>query len=319
MSRALIKEVPLVTVITVTYNSSAYVRDAIESVLAQTYANIEYIVGDDCSTDNTWQIIQEYKDARIKKYRNEINLREYSNRNKAIEQATGKYLIFIDGDDVIYPHGIAYFVSQMEAYPSAAMAIQKNYINNILFPALIYPKDLIVNHFFGKTNLLSSSFASDFFKTNIIKRFTLKTEVKAGDDEIRLRIAAQYPTLFIQGWVSWPRETPGQAALQITDRDRLTEAYLNTIPILREMNADETLKQAITKILMRRLARFCLKQLFSGKIRNVTHILHHTGISFFSLVKFWNYRPMIKDPIDEFTPQRPLKKHFLNKSHESIS
>src|SRR5438105_4541179 len=104
-----LNEWPLVTVITVTYNSAAYVRDAIESVLAQTYDNIEYIIGDDYSTDNTWQIIREYKDERIRAYRNEKNLGEYPNRNKAISLATGKYLIFIDGDDILYPHGIAYY------------------------------------------------------------------------------------------------------------------------------------------------------------------------------------------------------------------
>lgn len=67
-------EQPLVTVITVAYNSSAYLRVAIESVLAQSYANIEYIICDDYSTDDTWDIICEYTDARIRAYRNEKNL-----------------------------------------------------------------------------------------------------------------------------------------------------------------------------------------------------------------------------------------------------
>lgn len=312
-------QLPLVTVITVTFNSSRFVRDAIQSVVNQTYPNIEYIIGDDCSTDDTWQIIQEYKDTRIRTYRNEVNLREYQNRNKAIALASGKYLIFIDGDDVIYPQGIAYFVSHMESFPSAGMAIQKNYLNSVLFPALIFPNELIVNHFFGKTDLLSSSFASDFFKTEIIKKFTLKTDLKAGDDEIRLRIASQYPTLFVQGWVSWPRETPGQAASKITSFQRLTDSYLYTQRILNEVKVDEFLRQAITKNQKRQLARFCIRQLFFGKIKTIKHLVDLIGIDFFSLVKYWNFRPEIRDFLDDFTAEKPLKKYFFGNLHENIS
>jgi glycosyltransferase involved in cell wall biosynthesis len=313
MSNSQSKEIPLVTVITVTYNSSAYVRDSIESVLAQTYASIEYIIGDDCSVDDTWKIIKEYKDPRIKSYRNEVNLREYPNRSKAIDLATGKYLIFIDGDDVIYPHGIAYFVSQMELYQSAGMAIQKNYINNILFPALVYPNEVLANHFFGKTDLLSSSFVSDFFKTDILKRLKLKTEFKAGDDEIRLRIATQYPTLFIQGWVSWPRETPGQAASKISRFERLTESYRYVQRIFKEVDVDKTLRQAILENQLRGLARFCLKLILTGRVKSVRNILEDTGLSIISLIKFWNYKPLIKDSMNDFTPQNPLKNDFFNK------
>ena len=95
------KPLPLVTVITVTYNSSLYIRDAIESVLTQPYPNFEYIIADDCSTDNTWDIINEYKDSRIKKYRNETNLKEYPNRNKAVTMASGDYVVFVDGEKTV--------------------------------------------------------------------------------------------------------------------------------------------------------------------------------------------------------------------------
>jgi glycosyltransferase involved in cell wall biosynthesis len=61
---------PVVTVITVTYNSGKYVRATIKSVLAQDYPNIEYIIADDCSKDNSWAIIHEFKDSRIKTFRN---------------------------------------------------------------------------------------------------------------------------------------------------------------------------------------------------------------------------------------------------------
>ena len=92
---------PLVSVITVTYNSEAYVRDAIESILASSYVNFELLIQDDQSVDSTWTIIGEYKDTRIKAVRNEVNIGEYPNRNRALERVTGKYVLFIDGDDMI--------------------------------------------------------------------------------------------------------------------------------------------------------------------------------------------------------------------------
>jgi glycosyltransferase involved in cell wall biosynthesis len=213
---------PLVTVVTVTYNSSAYVRDAIESVLSQTYSYLQYIIGDDCSTDNTWEIISGYNDARIEKYRNEANLKEYPNRNKALGRAKGKYIIYIDGDDVILPHGIEYFVRQMEQFPIAAQLIQKGYYNHIIFPALLKPEETLSNHFFGSNDMLSSSLASDFFVTEILQQEKFSEKYISGDDEIRVRLAAKYPTLYVMGWVSWPRETPGQASSKI-ERDTALE------------------------------------------------------------------------------------------------
>ena len=138
----------LFTIITVTYNSSKYVRDAIESVLASTFQDFEYIIGDDCSTDNTWEIIEGYKDPRIVKYRNESNLREYPNRNKAISMAKGEWILFIDGDDIIFPHGLDVFKYYASRYKDASMIIQKNYLNNVVWPIKFNPKEFLLNEFF---------------------------------------------------------------------------------------------------------------------------------------------------------------------------
>ncbi len=78
------------TVITVCYNSEKYLSDTITSVLAQSYRQFEYLILDDDSTDSSWDIIQKFADPRIKAIRNETNLGEYKNRNKAIELSTGE-------------------------------------------------------------------------------------------------------------------------------------------------------------------------------------------------------------------------------------
>jgi len=306
---------PLVTVVTVAYNAARYIRDAIESVLAQEYDNIEYIIGDDCSTDETWRIISEYHDSRIKAYRNETNIREYPNRNKAIELATGKYLIFIDGDDIIFPHGVGFFVNMMEAFPEAAMAIQKNYYNNLLYPALMKPEQTLRNSFYGKFNLLTSSFASDFFKTEVLKKWKLRTDYISGDEEIRLRIAMHYPILFVAGWVSWPRETPDQASSQITLARWIKEYYQYTGSVLGEANKEiddelrKDMRAAAKKYVARRIILLFRKGNFSA-VRNVKDSL---GFSWAQVLKYYNYKPAYNDTLENYTPEKPFRNGFLNK------
>lgn len=92
----------LVSIITPTYNCEKYIRETIDSVIKQTYTNWEMIIVDDCSIDNTKEIVQEYiqKDERIKY----IILKENSGaavaRTKAMQLANGQYMAFLDSDDI---------------------------------------------------------------------------------------------------------------------------------------------------------------------------------------------------------------------------
>ena len=93
---------PLVTVVMPAYNAEAYVEKAIRSVIHQTYSNWELVVVDDRSTDGTYEIIQRVaaEDGRIKAYRNEQNMGVARSRNFGILQGEGKYIAFLDSDDV---------------------------------------------------------------------------------------------------------------------------------------------------------------------------------------------------------------------------
>ena len=88
-----------VSVITPTFNDEKYVLQALYSALNQTHTNLEIIIVDDCSTDNTVQIIGTIKDARIKLLKNDKNYGAAFSRNKAISLASGEYIAFLDGDD----------------------------------------------------------------------------------------------------------------------------------------------------------------------------------------------------------------------------
>lgn len=92
----------LVSIITPTYNSAKYIRETIRSVQKQTYENWEMILVDDCSTDNTVEIIQEIQkiDSRIQLILSEENSGPAISRNKGIEKIKGKYMTFLDADDI---------------------------------------------------------------------------------------------------------------------------------------------------------------------------------------------------------------------------
>ena len=94
---------PLISVILTTYNGEKYLAETLESVLNQTYTNLEIIIVDDCSTDSTIDIIKSYNDERIKLYVNEKNLGIGDNTNKALSLATGEFIMMQDHDDISSP------------------------------------------------------------------------------------------------------------------------------------------------------------------------------------------------------------------------
>ena len=87
-----------------TYNRASRIVQAIQSILTQSFQDFEIIVIDDASTDNTFQIVSEIKDDRIKYYRNETNQERCLSRNKGIELAQGTYICFLDSDDYHLPN-----------------------------------------------------------------------------------------------------------------------------------------------------------------------------------------------------------------------
>lgn len=94
--------IPKVSIIIPTHNREAFIREAIDSVLAQSFADWEIIIIDDASTDKTESIVSEYvtKDSRIKYYKNEENLGIARTRNKGLKIAKGIYIAPLDSDDI---------------------------------------------------------------------------------------------------------------------------------------------------------------------------------------------------------------------------
>lgn len=90
----------LVSIITPTYNCAQFIAETIESVLSQSYTNWEMIIVDDCSSDNTKDIVDEFKDPRIKYHCLATNSGAAVARNMALKLAQGRWIAFLDSDDI---------------------------------------------------------------------------------------------------------------------------------------------------------------------------------------------------------------------------
>jgi len=107
---------PIISVVMPVYNAELFLKDAIDSILNQTYANFEFIIIDDFSTDNSWDIIKSYSDVRIVTIRNDVNLGNYPSRNIGIKIAKGKYIAVMDSDDIAFPNRLEIQYQFMEEH-----------------------------------------------------------------------------------------------------------------------------------------------------------------------------------------------------------
>lgn len=93
----------LVSIIMPSYNTAKFIEETIHSVLAQTYTNWELIIVDDCSTDHTDAVVASFTDPRIRYIKNEKNSGAAVSRNRALREAKGRWIAFLDSDDLWLP------------------------------------------------------------------------------------------------------------------------------------------------------------------------------------------------------------------------
>lgn len=104
---------PLISILIPTFNVEMFVEDAVRSIMNQTYTELEIIIVDDCSTDNTYKILQKLadEDLRIRLFRNDVNKKIAETLNFALSKVSGTYIARMDGDDLSVPCRL---VKQME-------------------------------------------------------------------------------------------------------------------------------------------------------------------------------------------------------------
>jgi glycosyltransferase involved in cell wall biosynthesis len=122
---------PTISVVMPAYNSEKYIGRAIESILNQTHRDLELIIGEDRSTDSTWDIINEFaaRDPRIKVFRNEKNSGSATTINHAVALATAPVIAAMDSDDVSVPYRLERQFELLRAQPE--IAIVGSYVSHI--------------------------------------------------------------------------------------------------------------------------------------------------------------------------------------------
>lgn len=200
---------PLVSVLMTTYNREKYLEAAIESVIASTYQNWELLVVDDQSKDRSVEIAEAIakKDPRVKSIINKKNLGDYPNRNMAASLAKGKYLKYVDADDMIYPTGLEIMVSGMEQFPEAKWGLSSLPQDKFkMFPFMLTGEEAYQRHYFQEQLFhkapLSAIIRKDFFDE--VGGFTGRRYL--GDFEMWHILANNSPVVLMAQGVVWYRE-----------------------------------------------------------------------------------------------------------------
>ncbi|MDD5349092.1 MAG: glycosyltransferase [Chthoniobacteraceae bacterium] len=110
---------PLVTVCVPVYNTAAYIRQCIESVFAQECKDWILLVSDNCSTDGTWEILQELQHPQLRLFRQTQNIGPNANWNFLLEKVETDYFCFLGSDDYFYPNHLGEKIRLLEQYPEA--------------------------------------------------------------------------------------------------------------------------------------------------------------------------------------------------------
>jgi glycosyltransferase involved in cell wall biosynthesis len=254
------RQEPLVSVVTPVYNGEPYLRECIESVLAQTYTHWDYTIVNNCSTDGTLDIAREYaaKDCRIRLYSNETFVRVIQNHNIAFRQISSesKYCKVIFADDLLFPECVERMVRVAEENPSVAMVGAYGYGSygmGVVWDGLPYSSTVVPGRELGRASLLGGPYVfgtatSLLFRCDLVRtRQTFYNESNLhADSEVCFELLAHHDFGFVHQVLTYSRFQDDSLA----SFSRKFNTYLpNKLYILMKYGpkylSDEELKQEI--------------------------------------------------------------------------
>lgn len=182
-----------VTVAICTYNRSDYLRESLQSVLDQTYRDIDIVIYDNASTDDTEEVVRSYKDHRITYVKNTKNIGQFGNMNKALENCKTEYISILHDDDIMLPNTISTEISLLDKHFDALIILQMYvyiFINQLSeITAEVKHSFFPVSKIFNKDELISLTLSkgqqlffisSAMFRNGLISKYGLRFDARCG-------------------------------------------------------------------------------------------------------------------------------------------
>lgn len=307
----------MISVIIPVYNGQDHIEEAIFSVKAQTYTDWELIIIDDGSSDRTADILSLYKDdPKIKIFRQK-NAGVSAARNKGIELSSGKYIAFLDSDDVWLNNHLSVMAELIESFPNAGLYgsfTKLELVNGKQVSECSYFKDrpetVFVEDFYHEYNIDKSAKMFTMISTCISMEAAKKTGgfptgCKIGEDlELTLKIAAYYPFVLTKRVTAVYRKSNSTATKDISFEPDW--GFFDTVnKIYSDSRVSETKKQNLKKLMDWFSMRRCRHYMINGERKKAFNV-------FLSLDKRnLSYKDIVITFILMILPYSAVRKLFL--------
>lgn len=270
----------LVSIVMPNYNYSMFIRQALDSALAQTYENIEIIVVDDKSTDNSLEIIEEYvkKDSRVKSYPNKKNLGVVASHNRCLELAKGEYVVVLSSDDYLHPDFVKECVDYLDKYPTAGMVSSDVwYVDNdgtVTSPEPFYPESFFCK---GQYQCKVWLFTNTFVPSQVLfrKEAVLDPEIGGAfsyladtfiDTELWFRLCLKYDFVYMKKKLAYYRMHMGSFSKSYENMKYFLQFYLSRKRFGELIRSNEYLaphaKEAVKRTM--RIGTRCLRTMLEA-------------------------------------------------------
>lgn len=276
---------PVVSVLVTVFNREKFIASTLRSIVSSAMEDLEILVVDDCSSDGSVHLADmvSTEDKRIRLFRNQVNLGDYANRNRAASLAKAKYLKYLDADDLIYRHSLSIMIDAMEQFPDAALALSQNVIDpDVPYPRLYQPGEFFREHYFGKSPIGVGPSAA------IIRRECFEAvggfsgRQFVGDTELWMKLAERWPIVTLPPALVWWRKHPDQQMqLELKRPEVLNVRFqleIESLNSTHHLNDDEKeiATRRLTELHARRLLSLGLK---SRKFRAAWNLYRSSGLT----------------------------------------
>ena len=240
-------EQPLVSICIPSYNAELFIQETIQSVLNSAYNNLEIIVSDDNSIDQTQKIVENVKDDRIYLYINDKKMGVPGNWNQAIEKSKGEIICFLNHDDLIGPHWLEYAADKLIKYPHVQW-VSSNFLEiNTTGEVFQYVRKFKENRIYEPSEIFRVLMRQNglgpgfIIRRNVLEKIGLFDETMgpAADNDLFIRFSIKYPMFFSTTphtyrrthsrnlSLQWPRSDQARVGYQILEKT-FSQAHLPT-------------------------------------------------------------------------------------------